>query len=801
MPASRPELPGSGCTGFDCVNASPPSPVPEPPHQAGPAAEARRMEALHRYRILDTPDEPAFDRIATLARDLLGTPVALVSLVNGTRQWFKAHLGTGLREAPREWSFCQYTIQGKTGEAFVVPDALADPRFAQSPLVMGTLRTRFYAGVPMVAPDGFAVGTVAVLSPEPRPQGLNEAERRWLTALAAMAMDELELRRQTRLSREAAAQAEAARDAAEAARAAEEKLRRAQEAAGVVAFELTGRGGATTAVIPPSGQLHHLLGLPPDAPITLASLLAAAHPEDRPALEAEARRLAEGGGPFRQEFRLLGPQPAAPRWLQLRGECVLLPAAEDPAAWRVSGLALDISDRKATEAAHAEAEARYRALFGAAPFGVIVMDTATHRILDVNDWVCAEYGYSREEFLHLAIGDIDALGEQAAIRARGRASIVRPGTQEFEARHRTRSGEVRDVLVRVQGVRLGGREVTYGAHFDITARKAAEARLARLAAILEATPDFVGIAEAGGGGRVLYLNAPFRHALGLAEGEAPDLTLLDCHPPGIGRMLAEEALPAAARDGAWIGESAVRTADGRLLPVSQLVLAHRDAAGGIESWSTIMRDLSAQKRAEEERLLLAREVDHRAKNILAVVQAALRLTPRGDPQAYARAVEGRVMALARAHTLLAERRWTGAELRALVQGELAGFLSPGPPEAGATPRVELAGPPVTLPPAAAQGLSMALHELATNATKYGALSVPTGQVTVSWEVAEAAGRLRLRWAEAGGPPLAGPPARLGFGSRVIETTIRQQLGGAVRRAWNPGGLVCALELPLAPDRG
>jgi two-component sensor histidine kinase len=269
------------------------------------------------------------------------------------------------------------------------------------------------------------------------------------------------------------------------------------------------------------------------------------------------------------------------------------------------------------------------------------------------------------------------------------------------------------------------------------------------------------------------------------------------------RMLAETALPAAEQDGSWTGEGAVLARDGRgVVPVSHVVLAHRGRHGEVESYTGIMRDLSERKRAEEERLLLAREVDHRAKNTLAVVQAALRLTPKADAEAFAR-VEGRVMALARAHTLLAESRWTGAGLHAVARAELAAFL-PAPPAKGpaaagegAAPRAELVGPAVTLAPAAAQAFSMALHELATNATKHGALSVPGGRIVLTWEVDRPAGLLRLRWAERGGPTIGTPPARRGFGSRVLEATMRDQLGGAVERRWEPAGLVCEISLPLA----
>ena len=201
-------------------------------------------------------------------------------------------------------------------------------------------------------------------------------------------------------------------------------------------------------------------------------------------------------------------------------------------------------------------------------------------------------------------------------------------------------------------------------------------------------------------------------------------------------------------------------------------------------------------RALEQRELLVREVDHRAKNALTMVQSVLRLTRSDDPRAFARAVEGRVATLARAQGLLAEVRWTEVDLCALLGGELAAFL-PVREAIDDAPGLHLHGPRVMLLPVAAQPVSMIAHELATNATKYGALSAAGGRVTLSWWREEAAGTLRLRWAETGGPPVPGPPGRRGFGSRVIETVVVSQLGGTVARQWEADGLVCDIALPLA----
>jgi len=196
----------------------------------------------------------------------------------------------------------------------------------------------------------------------------------------------------------------------------------------------------------------------------------------------------------------------------------------------------------------------------------------------------------------------------------------------------------------------------------------------------------------------------------------------------------------------------------------------------------------------ERQALLAREVDHRAKNVLAVVQAALRLTRAADLPSYIRAIEGRVAALARTQTMLAENQWNGARLDALLRGEIAPFASEG--------RVALEGPAVALMPALTQALAMAIHELATNAVKHGALSTPAGRVRVAWHTAgRTPDRLHLAWSETGGPDLQGPPARRGFGSRVLEATLCGQLGGAVSLDWRPCGLVCRIEVPLALQGG
>lgn len=155
--------------------------------------EVARLRALDRYGVVDTLPEPAFDRIVDLARALFDTPVALVSFVDQTRQWFKARTGINITETSRAIAFCDHAI--RQDDVMVVPDATKDDRFADNPLVTGDPGLRFYAGAPIRTPDGHKLGTVCILSNEPRE--LSAVDRARLSALAGIVAHELELRVQT----------------------------------------------------------------------------------------------------------------------------------------------------------------------------------------------------------------------------------------------------------------------------------------------------------------------------------------------------------------------------------------------------------------------------------------------------------------------------------------------------------------------------------------------------------------------------------------------------------------------------
>ena len=212
-----------------------------------------------------------------------------------------------------------------------------------------------------------------------------------------------------------------------------------------------------------------------------------------------------------------------------------------------------------------------------------------------------------------------------------------------------------------------------------------------------------------------------------------------------------------------------------------------------------IQDITERRDAEERRELLTQEVNHRARNTLAIVQAILRLTRASSAAEFARLVEGRIAALARAQSLLAAERWSGAPLATLITDEVAPFGGVDEPASGGGARFRLDGEAFRVRPEAVQALGMVFHELATNAAKHGALSVPEGHVVIAWAVDEAAGLLRIRWTETNGPH-PGFPTHRGVGSRVIEATMTGQLGGSVERRWPDEGLICDIAVPLARAR-
>jgi two-component sensor histidine kinase len=226
--------------------------------------------------------------------------------------------------------------------------------------------------------------------------------------------------------------------------------------------------------------------------------------------------------------------------------------------------------------------------------------------------------------------------------------------------------------------------------------------------------------------------------------------------------------------------------DGSSILVSLTVSPVKDAHGNIVGASKVARDITEQKRNQERIGVLAREAEHRSKNILANVQAIVNLSQSDSSESLKEMISGRIQAMANVHSLFVETRWIGADVSAIARQELAPYLDQD------DSRVRMEGLQTMLEPTAAQAVAVVLHELATNASKYGALSNANGQIELTWSRSED-GQLALRWTELSGP-IVNAPERKGFGSHLIEGTI-SQLGGKARFDWRSEGLVCEIAVP------
>ena len=319
---------------------------------------------------------------------------------------------------------------------------------------------------------------------------------------------------------------------------------------------------------------------------------------------------------------------------------------------------------------------------------------------------------------------------------------------------------------------------------DVAARKQAKATLreseARLKAVVEGVID--GIITIDEAGTVLSLNpaavAMFDRAIEEVIGHKvsllmPELATGNAKIIGTGREVQ-----GLRKDGTTFPVD---------LGVSEVMLDGRGV------FIAIVRDISERKREEERQRLLTAELDHRVKNTLASVVAVMERSRPGAQSidAFMDSLQGRIQSMSRAHSRLSRSRWTGVGLRQLVDDELQPY--------GMVESVAVEGPDLVLTPDAAQSVTMVIHELTTNAAKYGALSSPVGRVWVHWEIrrdSQAASTVCLVWHESGGPPVL-PPQRDGFGMNVIRQILPYDLGARVDVKFARGGVRCEIVIPLA----
>jgi PAS domain S-box-containing protein len=358
-----------------------------------------------------------------------------------------------------------------------------------------------------------------------------------------------------------------------------------------------------------------------------------------------------------------------------------------------------------------------------------------------------------------------------------------------ELRHICKDG--REVVVESR-MQLFSDIVVLEANRDITGRRGIEAalrerdlRLHSLASIVESSDD--AIVSKNLDGIITSWNKGAERIFGYAADEAIGRPITFVIPGD--RHGEEREILTRIRRGERIEhfETIRQTKQGSLITVSLTVSPVKDIYGKIVGASKIARDITEQKKNQGLITTLAREAEHRSKNLLANVLATVRLSQSSSPDGLKQTIVGRIQALANVCSLFVATRWIGAELSAIATQELAPYSETD------EKRVLIDGPQILLEPNIAQAIAVTLHELATNAVKYGALSMPSGQVRLGWSH-PTDGQLLLRWTEMGGPPVE-EPTQQGVGGRIIEQ-MSAGLKGKASFDWRREGLVCEVTLPV-----
>lgn len=441
----------------------------------------------------------------------------------------------------------------------------------------------------------------------------------------------------------------------------------------------------------------------------------------------------------------------------------------------------------------AESAARFRSAFDQAAVGFEQSDLSGRWIM-LNNRFCEMIGYTSEECAKLKPADVTHPADYFA-EGPSREAILRGDIPSFtmEKRYFKKDGSIlraRSTCSLVSDV--DGKPLYYVAVVeDITADYRARIATARLAALVEASND--AIISMTKDGAIETWNPGAERLFGFQRAEilGKDFSFL---APASHRLDVAELIERGQKGESFRNEIVLRRKDGTLIDVAvgvSPIVGKGDMGKDdmVTALSVTMEDIRDRRMWENQLILLNRELQHRVKNSLAVVQSIANQTLRSSPSplAFHTAFLGRLQALAAANDLLLQTTWTGGDLAGIIDRQIKPLLS------RPAHQLQKRGPTVTLPAELTVPIGLALHELATNALKYGSLSAAGGFIDLSWTVTDRGGKvLRLVWSEVGGPP-ADDPNKKGFGSTLINRGIP---GAAVEQKFTPGGLVCVIELPL-----
>ena len=478
-----------------------------------------------------------------------------------------------------------------------------------------------------------------------------------------------------------------------------------------------------------------------------------------------------------------------------------LAAFGEPEGSLVLGFIRDISDRVEVHERLAASEARFRAAIGAVD-GVLWTNDASGRMVGDQPGWAALTGQTPDQ--HQGFGWADAVHPddvEPTLRA-WRAAVAQGGPFTFEHRLRRHDGVWRDFAIRAVAALEDDGSVRewIGVHTDITERKRAEERLregeARFRAMADSAPAPVWMTSVEGG--ITFANEAFAEFAGVdAEALLGDAWIRMIHPDDIAGVGAKRAAARDAPDGprAYGFEARFLCVGGIYRWMVANARPQIDARGQFQGYIGMAMDMTETKTAEARQRLLINELNHRVKNTLASIQSIVRQTlrPEETPAPVRERLIERLLAMSAAHDVLTRESWEGAAVDDIVRQGLAPFVDDQDP--GQDPgRVVISGPSLRVGASTALSLALAVHELATNAAKYGALSIPAGKVAVAWEQT-GEDRAVLTWTERGGPPVRAPE-RKGFGTRLLDRGLAGDLGGRPELTFAVEGVRAVLPVRL-----
>jgi PAS domain S-box-containing protein len=442
----------------------------------------------------------------------------------------------------------------------------------------------------------------------------------------------------------------------------------------------------------------------------------------------------------------------------------------------------------------AASEARFRATFENAAVGIAHLDPGM-RWLRANGALCRILGYPVEELLTKSLEDISHPDDLATDLAN--AALIGEGkidSYEMDKRYLRKDGAIVWGRLTVSCVRRSDGSLDYivGVLEDITWRKQAEEELRkseeRFRSSLLHSPLPIMLFDDSE--QILAVSRSWTEESGYPAEELRAIEDWTARAYGkrSDEMLANIRRIISIPSDAAAQEEMIRTKGGRERLWSYVTSALGAPSAARRLFITVAQDVTARKAHEEQVQLLMREVNHRAKNMLSLVQAIARQTAARQPEDFIDRFTDRIQALAANQDLLVRNDWRGVDVGDLVRAQLAHFAD----LVGV--RIEVAGPQLRLNAAAAQAIGLALHELATNAGKYGALSASAGRVDVGWRLDGDV--FAISWRERGGPPVS-PPQRRGFGSTVIASMVKLSVGGDVELDYGGTGLTWRLTCPAA----